>query len=391
MSTKLMQERGQCIDKMRSLLNTAEAQARDLNEGEQAEYNAAESRQAEIANVLKRGDTLRSLESEIDQPVNRANPLRPTGDKGDYRNASGYKEGFNAYIRRGKSAMDGNFLNALQVGTNSEGGYIVPQEFETQLTQALQDINEVRQWCNVITTASQHNIPTEASLGSAAWTAEEAAYTDSDAAFGQVVLGAHKAATICKVSEELLMDAFFSVEAYLAQNFGKRFGILEEAAFVAGDGSGKPSGIVPGSSLGVTAAGAAAITSDEVIDLYHSLSRPYRRNAVWLMSDATAKLIRKLKDGDNQYLWQPGLQAGQPDVLLGRPVVVSNSVPAATTGLKSMVFGDLSYYTIADRSGVAVQRLNELYAANGQVGFRAFKRTEGKVTLSSAIKHLIQA
>jgi HK97 family phage major capsid protein len=148
---------------------------------------------------------------------------------------------------------------------------------------------------------------------------------------------------------------------------------------------------VPGSSLGKTAAGAAAITADELIDLYHALSRPYRKNAVWMMADATAKMIRKLKDTTNQYLWQPGLQAGQPDTLFGRPVIVSDSMPAATTGLKSVVFGDLSYYTVADRQGVTVQRLNELYAATGQVGFRAYKRTDGKVTLSSAIKHLIQA
>lgn len=390
--SNLLAERGQCVDRMRDILNVAEREGRDLNDGERSEYEAKEARQAEIANLVNRKRSLDGLASELDRPTEVSNRLAPSDSgRANFRNAAEYVESFDAYARRGKSALDSRFLNALQVGTNSEGGYIVPQEFETKLTAALQDINEVRQWCNVITTASQHNIPTEASLGSAAWTAEEAAYTDSDAAFGQVVLGAHKAATICKVSEELLMDAFFSVENYLAANFGKRFGILEEAAFIAGDGSGKPTGIVPGSSLGKTAAGAAAITADELIDLYHSLDRPYRKNAVWLMADSTAKLIRKLKDGDSQYLWQPGLQAGQPDVLLGRPVVVSNSVPAATTGLKSVVFGDLSYYTIADRSGVAVQRLNELYAANGQVGFRAFKRTEGKVTLSSAIKHLIQA
>lgn len=390
--SNLLAERGQCVDRMREILNVAEREGRDLNEGERTEYEAKESRQAEIANLVNRKKSLDGLASELDRPTEVSNRLAPSNSgKGSYRNAAEYIESFDAYARRGKAALDGKFLNALQVGTNSEGGYIVPQEFETKLTMALQDINEIRQWCNVITTSSPHNIPTESSLGSAAWTAEEAAYTDSDAAFGQVVLGAHKAATICKVSEELLMDAFFDVEGYLATNFGKRFGILEEAAFIAGDGSGKPSGIVPNSSLGVTAAGAAAITADEMIDLFHSLARPYRKNAVWLMSDATAKMIRKLKDGESQYLWQPGLQAGMPDTLLGRPVMVSNSVPAATTGLKSVVFGDLSYYTIADRSGVAVQRLNELYAANGQVGFRAFKRTEGKVTLSAAIKHLIQA
>lgn len=390
--SNLLAERGQCVERMRGLLNVAEKEGRDLNEGERAEYEAKEARQAEIANLVNRKKSLDGLSAELDQPINEVAGLRPSNEKrGDFRNAAEYAEGFDAYARRGKAALDNRFLNALQVGTNSEGGYIVPQEFETKLTQALQDINEVRQWCNVITTASPHNIPTEASLGSAAWTAEEAGYTESDAAFGQVVLGAHKAATICKVSEELLMDAFFSVESYLATNFGKRFGILEEAAFIAGDGSGKPSGIIPNASAGVTAAGAAAITADEMIDLYHSLNRPYRRNAVWLMADATAKMIRKLKDGNSQYLWQPGLVAGQPDTLLGRPVVVSNSVPAATAGLKSVAFGDLSYYTIADRSGVAVQRLNELYAANGQVGFRAFKRTEGKVTLAEAIKVLTQA
>lgn len=393
MSTKLMQERGQCVDRMRSLLNTAEAAGRDLAENEQTEYNAMEARQAEIARIVNRSQSLAGIEAEIERPGNAAPALRPTTDNkpANFRNSTDYVSSFDVYARRGLNGCDHRILNALQVGTNSEGGYIVPTEFETQLTMALQDINEIRKYATVINTGSTRDIPVESSLGAAAWTAEEAAYTDADVAFSQVVLGAHKAATICKVSEELLQDAFFNVESYLAGAFGKRFGILEEAAFVAGDGSGKPTGIVPSSGLGVTAAGAAAITTDEIIGLYHSLGRPYRARATWMMADATAMLIRKLKDSTNQYLWQPGLQAGQPDTLLGRPVLVSSSVPAATTGLKSMVFGDLSYYTIADRSGVAVQRLNELYAANGQVGFRAFKRTEGKVTLAAAFKHLIQA
>lgn len=390
--TNLLAERGQCIERMRNLLNTAEKEGRDLNENEQREYEAHERRQAEIANLVNRRNALEGLEKQAAQPIDVANPLRPVNvDRGSYRNSADYKEGFDAYARKGGAVLDARFLNALQVGTNSEGGYIVPQEFETTLLEALQDINEIRRYCNVIQTGSDRNIPVESSMGAAAWTAEEAAFTESDPAFGRVTLSAYKAATIIKVSEELLQDAFFDVSGYLARNFGKRFGLLEEAAFVNGDGSGKPTGIVQGSSLGVTAAGAAAITADELLDLYHALSRPYRAGAVWMMKDSTAKLIRKLKDGNNQYLWQPGLQAGQPDTLLGRPVVVSDAMPAATTGNKSVIFGDLSYYTVADRAGVAVQRLNELYAANGQVGFRAFKRTDGKVTLSSAIKHLIQA
>jgi len=127
------------------------------------------------------------------------------------------------------------------------------------------------------------------------------------------------------------------------------------------------------------------------MDLYHSLGRSYRRRATFMLADATALAIRKLKDGDSQYMWQPGLQAGQPDRLLGRPVEISDSMPAMTTGLKSVLFADFSYYWIGDRTATVVQRLDELYAATGQVGYRAFKRVDGKLTLAAAAKHLIQA
>jgi HK97 family phage major capsid protein len=228
-------------------------------------------------------------------------------------------------------------------------------------------------------------------LGVATWTAEEAAYTESDDAFGQVSFSNYKLGWIGKITEELLNDSVFPIGSHIVSQIGRAIGKGEDAAFVAGDGSGKPTGVVNGSSLGVTAAGAAAITSDEVIDLYHSLGRPYRGQATWMAADATVKLLRKLKDGDNQYLWQPGLQAGQPDSILGRPLVTSDNVPAATTGLRSVVFGDMSAYYIIDRTPVAVQRLDELYAANGFIGFRGFERTDGKLTQSAAVKHLIQA
>jgi len=391
---KLLAERGQCIDAMRVLNTSAIEAGRDLTSEEQAQYDRLEARQTEIANIVKRAEKLGQMESDVAQAVNVVSKLAPQAAKGDlsFRNSAEYKDALDVMLRRGSAGiLDPRIHNALQVGTNSEGGYVVPQEFETTLLAALQDINEVRQWCSVISTSSQHHIPVESTLGAAAWTAEEAAFNESDAAFNRVTLNDYKATTIIKVSEELLKDSMFDMQGYLATNFGKRFGILEEAAFVNGDGSSKPTGIVPGASAGVTAAGAAAITAAELIDLYHALGRPYRKNAVWLMADATAKLIRKLADTTGQYLWQPGLQAGMPDTLLGRPVIVSNSMPAATTGLKSVAFGDLSYYTIADRQGVTVQRLNELYAATGQVGFRAFKRVDAKVTLSAAIKVLTQA
>lgn len=387
----LLQKRGEIVAEMHTLIDAAEKESRDFTADEQEKYEAMNVDQVELK---ARADRMKSAEDLQASLASAPQAHRPTTANHGSTNPVGsdaYKSGFNSYARYGKSALDGKILSALQVGTDSEGGYIVPEEFETQLTKSLLDWNDIRTYANVIQTGSDRNIPIESSRGVATWTAEEEAYTESDAAFGRVILGAHKLGRIIKVSEELLQDSFFDVEAYLATNFGETFGVAEEAAFIAGDGSGKPTGIVPGSTEGVSAAGTAAITGNELIELFHALGRPYRRNAVWLMNDSTALLVRKLLDGNGNYLWQPGLQAGQPDLLLGKPVVTSVSMPAATTGLKSVVFGDLAYYSIADRTGTTMQRLNELYAANGQVGFRGYKRTEGKVILAEAIQHLVQA
>jgi HK97 family phage major capsid protein len=392
----LMQKRGEVIHEMQAMLAAAEAENRDLNSDEQAKYDAMNADIDSLKERADRLDRIANVTADLDEIRNTApRPSVVNSEPSNTRPLASevYKAGFDEYARKGKNGLSFDVLNALQVGTDSEGGYIVPEEFDTMLVEYLQDINQIRQYVSVVTTAADRNIPIEPSLGSATWTAEEAAYTESDAAFSQVVLGAHKLGTIIKVSEELLQDAFFDVPSYLTRNFGKRFGLAEEAAFVDGDGSGKPTGIVGGSGLGVTAAGAAAITGDELVELFHAVPRQYRNgpSVVWLMKDSTALLVRKLKDGNSQYLWQPGLQAGQPDMLLGRPVVVSSAMPAATTGNKSVVFGDMSGYTIADRSGTTVQRLNELYAANGQVGFRAYKRMDGKMVDASGLKHLIQA
>jgi HK97 family phage major capsid protein len=140
----------------------------------------------------------------------------------------------------------------------------------------------------------------------------------------------------------------------------------------------------------VTAASATAITIDEVLDLYHSLKSAYRKNATFLVNDATIKAIRKLKDGQGQYLWQPSVQSGTPDTILNRPVVTSQYMPTAAAGEKTILFGDFKYYWIADRQGRTFKRLNELYAANGQVGFLASQRLDAKLILPEAIKVLQQ-
>lgn len=140
----------------------------------------------------------------------------------------------------------------------------------------------------------------------------------------------------------------------------------------------------------MTAAGTAAITADELVDLYYALKAPYRKNAVWILNDTTIKLIRKLKTGDGQYLWQPGIKDGEVNTILGRPYFTSPFMPSAEAGAKTIIFGDLSYYWIGDRQGITFRRLNELYAGKGQVGFMASKRLDGKTVLPEAIQILQQ-
>ena len=162
-------------------------------------------------------------------------------------------------------------------------------------------------------------------------------------------------------------------------------------AILAGNGTHKPTGLLHdtlGAELGVTAASSVAITADELIDLQHSLKSGYRRKGLWIMNDATLKLLRKLKDGQGNFIWQLGLLAGQPDTLLNQKVLVSNYMPLPTAGNKAILYGDFSYYWLADREGRSLQRLNELYAVNDQVGFKITQRVDGRLILREAVKCL---
>jgi len=285
-------------------------------------------------------------------------------------------------------------MNALKEGTDNEGGYLVPDEFEHTLVMALEEENIFRKLAKIIQTSSgDRKIPVVTTHGSASWLDEEELYPESDEVFGQTSIGAYKLGTFIKVSDELLNDSVFDLQSYISTEFARRMGSKEEEAFFVGDGSGKPTGIFGasgGAQVGATTAGATAITVDEVIDLFYSLKSPYRKKAVFIMNDATVKAIRKLKDGQGQYLWQPSLTAGTPDTILNRPVFTSAYVPTIAAGAKTIAFGDFGYYWIADRQGRSFKRLNELFATTGQVGFMATQRVDGKLILPEAIKVLQQ-
>ena len=248
----------------------------------------------------------------------------------------------------------------------------------------------IRSLAKVITTRNDRKIPVSVGHSVAAWTAENDAYTESNPTFGQKEIDAHKLTDLIRISVELLQDAAFPLEHYIANEFARAFGIAEEQAFCVGTGSGQPTGIFTanGGTVGVTAAANNAVTADEIINLVYALKAPYRRNAKFLMNDATISQIRKLKDGNGVYLWQPSLQAGEPDRLLGYELYTSPYVPVMAAGAYTIAFGDFKNYWIGDRSGRTVQRLNELYATNGQIGYVATERVDGKVILPEGIQLL---
>lgn len=316
-------------------------------------------------------------------------PVSKTG-----RAARDYTKNFWRVMR--SKSVPHEVMNALQVGTETEGGYLVPDEYERTLVQALEEQNIFRQLAHVIHTSSgDRKIPVVASKGTAQWIDEEAQYPESDDSFGQVSIGAYKLATMIKISEELLNDSVFDMPSYIATEFARRIGAAEEEAFFTGNGTGRPLGILAatgGAETGATAAAADKITFDEVMDLFYSLRTPYRRNAVFIMNDATVKALRKLKTtGGGDYIWQPSVTAGTPDTILNRPVYTSGFMPTLAAGAKTILFGDLNYYWVADREGRSFKRLNELYAPTGQVGFLASQRVDGKLILPEAVKVLQQA
>ena len=389
---ELRAERAKTWETAKAFLDSHRNEKGILSAEDTATYEKMEADMVNLGHEIERQERADAMERELAAPVNTpitAKPESAAMDKKTGRASDEYSKNFwNAMRTKNPDRM---ITNSLVIGTDSEGGYLVPDEFERTLVQGLNDTNIFRTLAHVIqTTSGDRKIPVVASHGSASWVDEGGAYQESDEVFGQVTIGAYKLGTMIKVSEERLNDSIFDIQSYLATEFARRIGNAEEEAFITGNGTGKPTGVLNTAEAGVTAASATAITADEIVDLYHSLAVPYRGKAVWILNDTTVQYLRKLKDGNGQYLWQPGLVAGAPDTILGRPVKVSRYMPAIGAGNKTIAFGDFSYYWIADRQGRSFRRLDELFAVNGQVGFRGSERVDGKLILPEAVKTLQQ-
>ena len=388
-SVELRQKRSELWEKAKLFLDNAKRNGDVLSADDRATYEKMEQEIVDLGKEIGIIERREALDLEMSKPTSApisANPNTKTEEKTG-RSSDEYKKSFWQAMRNKKNPYEA--VNALQIGTDSEGGYLVPDEYESTLIEKLHDENIIRQYATVIKSSNgDKKIPVVAGYGEATWTDEEAAYTESDDSFGVITLGAHKLTSIIKVSEELLNDSAFDLEQYISKEFVRRMAAAEENAFINGTGTGRPTGILQTAESGKTTAAAAAITADEVIDLYHSLRSPYRKNAVFIANDSTVKSVRQLKDSNGMYLWQPGLKEGQPDTLIGNRIISSAYMPEIGAGKKPILFGDISYYWIADRQGRTFQRLNELYAATGQVGFRTFQRVDGKLTLAETVKTL---
>jgi HK97 family phage major capsid protein len=402
---QLVEARNKAWHAAKDLMARATEEKRELDavEGEQLEriFADMDAKDAEIKGLQAR------VQSEREADVAReafADLVRPTeapvvdevdaflrGQSGarfldvDIRKAAAEKQA----IRAGANARE---LRDLVKGSAGAGGNLVPTSFERQLYDFLENVSGVRQVATVITTTSGENLdlPTVASHGTAAAVAEGSAIAEVDPSFAKVTLGAYKYGQLLQMSSELLADSGVDVVGFAARDLGRALGRVTGAQYVSGTGSGAPQGVM--AAIGTTVTGGTGVagvpTIANLTDLVYSLGDPgYRQNASFLMRDATAGKIRQLTNTSGDFLWQPAVQAGQPDRLLGYPVVVDPFVAATGTSANSVAFGDFAAgFVIRDAGSIRIERSDDYAFANDLVTWRAILRTDSKVRDTNAMK-----
>lgn len=356
-----------------------------LSAEDAAAYADMEKKIKNYSAEIDRMEQMEAMENELSKPVNTPIVAKPMTADGKEKPKTGrasdaYREGMLKALRTNFKQVS----NILQEGVDADGGYLVPEEYDSRLIDVLTEENIMRSLGHTITTSGEHKINIAATKPAAAWIEEGGALTFGDATFSQILLDAHKLHVAIKVTEELLYDNAFGLENYIITEFGKALANAEEDAFLNGDGSGKPTGLFAATGGGTVAGTlSAAIKSDDMLDLVYALKRPYRKNASFIMNDKTLAQLRKLKDNNGAYIWQPSYQAGEPDKVLGYAVHTSAYAPE-----NAIAFGDYSYYNIGDRGTRSFKQLNELLAGNGMIGYVAKERVDGKLILPEAVQIL---
>jgi len=385
------------IKQLRERMNKANAAMRamldsnpnGLSEEQSAEYDDLEKEfdttRAQLEKAVERDAKSKERETFMGQ-AQRA-PL--AGDVSHQDDNEGQEDLYRGafWAAQTRKPLTPEQTRSLNTATGSEGGYLVPESFQTEIVKKLTEKSYMRGLATVSMSSSTDNIPVEGDDGANSWIDEEGTYAESDPTISQVKMAAYKTGRIIKVTDEQLNDSFTSIEGYVSLKFAKSTTKAEELAFVSGDGSKKPTGFLVTAQVGKTTASATAITADEIIDTWGSLDEDYAVNGTWKMNRNTLVSIMKLKDSNGDYLVNKGLN-GAPSAMLGAPIVVNKHMPDIEAGAKPISFGDMSYYFIKDRTVMNMKRLEEAYATTGHIGFRIDKRVDGKLVLPEAVKVL---
>ena len=382
---ELIAKRAKAWEMAKEFVNTHEDKNGNLSAEDAATYSKMEADIEELTNSIDRQQRAERREQELSKPVN--SPITGKPYKDETLGEAKVGRASDEYKKAMLNAMRTNFrqvANILQEGVDADGGYLVPIEYDKRLIDVLTEENIMRGLATKITTSGEHKINIAATKPAAAWIEEGGALTFGEATFDQIYLDAFKLHVAIKVTEELLYDSAFNLENYIITEFGKALANAEEDAFINGDGKGKPLGIFAktggGQLIGTLS---SALKSDDLLDLVYGLKRPYRKNASFIMNDGTLAQIRKLKDNNGAYIWQPSYKEGEPDRVLGYKVNTSAYAPT-----DAISFGDYKYYNIGDRGTRSFKQLNELFAGNGMIGFVAKERVDGKLILQEAVKIL---
>lgn len=386
--SKLLKDRNDVYEAMKNIMSSETRSESDF-----AKYNELEAKYASLTKQIEAEVRFDSIKNSMNEVLDkRAINTKTKASDDEYRAA------FMHYVRTG----DMDEIRQLNSFSTSEGGVNVPVILLNTIQRTLAQNSVMRRiGARVIQTTSTTTLPIVGSGVTALFKDQNpsASYSETDVTFSSATLSAYKGTALIKVSEELLQDASTDLESTLAAEIGVAFGNLEEKAFVSGSGTNEPRGIL----RTTTAGGNAVLTQnlgastgsgllDNMISAYYKMPGNRRQEAVWIVGDALASQMRQLKANTaGTYLWEVSVQAGQPDLFLGRPVYTTYAAPATWVAGATNAVGALLYpqhYVIGDRGGFSLQRLNELYAAEGNIGWRAHKRFDAVMTDGNSLVKL---
>ncbi|TPL52037.1 phage major capsid protein [Mesorhizobium sp. B2-4-4] len=328
----------------------------------------------------------KALKASVDELV--AKSRRPRGANDNHPSADNdndVRKAFIDFARRGVERMEQKAVAALTVSTDSQGGYLAPEAFGAEILKSITEFSPVRSYARVMSIVSPEiKLPRKLTGTAATWVGETDDRLQSDMTFEQATFTPYELATYVDVSNQLLEDNAYNLEGELATDLGEAFGKTEAGAFVSGNGTGKPKGLLVATGIAEVKTGNAATLGTDpaatIIGMFHSVPSIVAQNGVWLMNRKTLGTLRTLKDGTGRFIMLDPITAGAPVTLLGRPIVEMVDMPDVAANAYPIMFGDLQGYRIIDRVGLSVVRDPYSQATKGTVRFHARKRVGGDVT-----------